>query len=161
MLNPWLSFSLKVWQICLEAQCVIALRVLRLAAGGARAEAEASRMATEKILAAGQAQAAAATATMRGHKKHVVAGKALNIYGKRVRANRRRLRGEFTLVEALSLGARPCRETYRRATRCPVECRRKVAHDGCGGRTVSRMRSCTARRSGASRGRQTARGFLL
>jgi hypothetical protein len=91
MLNPWLSFSLKVWQICLEAQCVIALRVLRLAAGGARAEAEASRMATEKILAAGQAQAAAATATMRGHKKHVVAGKALNIYGKRVRANRRRL----------------------------------------------------------------------
>ena len=67
------------------------LHVLRLAAGGARARAEASRMVTEKIVAAGQAQAAAATATMRGHKKHVVAGKALNIYGKRVRANTRRL----------------------------------------------------------------------
>ena len=72
----------------LEAQCVIALRVLRIAAGGACAEAEASRMVTEKILAAGEAQAPAATATMRGHKKHVVTAKALNVYGKRVRANR-------------------------------------------------------------------------
>ena len=91
MLNPWLSFGLKAWQIGLEAQSVIALRMLRLAAGGARAEAEASRMVTEKILAAGEAQMTAAVATMRGHKKHVVAGKALNVYGKRVRANRRRL----------------------------------------------------------------------
>ena len=63
----------------------------RLAAGGARAEAESSRMVTEKILAAGEAQAAAAAAAMRGHKKHVVAGKALNVYRKRVRANKRRL----------------------------------------------------------------------
>ena len=48
-------------------------------------------MVTEKILAAGEAQMTAAAATMRGHKKHVVAGTALNVYGKRVRANRRRL----------------------------------------------------------------------
>jgi hypothetical protein len=40
MLNAWLSFGLKAWQIGLEAQSVIALRMLRLAAGGARAEAE-------------------------------------------------------------------------------------------------------------------------
>ena len=89
MLNPWLSFSLKAWQIGLEAQSVIALR--RLAAGGARAEAEASRMVTEKVLAACEAQIAAAMVAMRGHKEHVIAGKALNVYGKRVRANRRRL----------------------------------------------------------------------
>jgi hypothetical protein len=48
-------------------------------------------MVTEKILAAGEAQVAAAAAAMRGHKKHVAAGKALNVYRKRVRANKRRL----------------------------------------------------------------------
>ena len=48
--NPWLSFRLRAWQIGLEAQSVIALRMLRLAAGGARAEAESGRMVTEKIL---------------------------------------------------------------------------------------------------------------
>jgi hypothetical protein len=69
MFNPWLSFGLRAWQIGLEAQSVIALRMLRLAAGGARAEAESSRMVTEKILAAGEAQVAAAAAAMRGHKK--------------------------------------------------------------------------------------------
>jgi hypothetical protein len=91
MFNPWLSFGLKAWQVGLEAQSVVALRMLRLAASGARAEAEASRMVTEKILTAGEAQMSAVTAAMRGHKKHVVAGKALNAYRKRVRANRRRL----------------------------------------------------------------------
>jgi hypothetical protein len=91
MSNPWLSLSIKAWQIGLQAQSVIALRMLRMAAGGARAQAEASRMVVEKVLAAGEAQAATTVATMRGHKKHVVAGQALNAYGKRVRANRRRL----------------------------------------------------------------------
>jgi hypothetical protein len=91
MFNPWMSLAMKAWQIGLEAQSVIILRMLRLAAGGARAEAEASRMVTEKILAAGEAQMGAATAAMRGHKKHVVVGKAVNVYRKRVRANRRRL----------------------------------------------------------------------
>jgi hypothetical protein len=91
MLNLWFSFGLKAWQIGLEAQSVIALRMLRLAAGGARAEAEASRMVTEKVMAAGEAQMAAAMAAMGGDKEHVIAAKALNVYGKRVRANRRRL----------------------------------------------------------------------
>jgi hypothetical protein len=53
MFNPWMSLAMKAWQIGLEAQSVIILRMLRLAAGGARAEAEANRMVTEKILAAG------------------------------------------------------------------------------------------------------------
>jgi hypothetical protein len=91
MFNPWLSLGLKAWQIGLEAQSVIALRMLRIAAGGARAQAEASRMVMEKVLAGGEAQAAATAATMRGQKKHLVVGKALNVYGKRVRANRQRL----------------------------------------------------------------------
>ena len=49
VVDPWISFGLKAWQLGLEAQNVIALRLLRLAAGGARAEAEASRMVTERF----------------------------------------------------------------------------------------------------------------
>jgi hypothetical protein len=48
-------------------------------------------MVTEKILAAGEVQAVAAVAAMQGRKRHAVAGKAVNVYKKRVRANRRRL----------------------------------------------------------------------
>jgi hypothetical protein len=91
MFYPWLSLGLKAWQIGLEAQSVIALRMMRMAAGGMRAQAEANRMVTEKILAAGEVQAAAAAAAIRGQKNHVVAGKALDVYRKRVRANKRRL----------------------------------------------------------------------
>ena len=65
--------------------------MLRLGAGGARAEAEASRMVTEKVMAAGEAQTAATMSAMGGHKEHVIAAKALSVYGKRVRANRGRL----------------------------------------------------------------------
>jgi hypothetical protein len=73
MLNPWISFGMKAWQVGLEAQSVIILRMLCLAEGGARAEGEASRMVTEKMLAAGEVQLAAVTALSHGHKQHVVA----------------------------------------------------------------------------------------
>jgi len=66
-------FGMKAWQVGLEAQSVIILRMLCLAEGGARAEGEASRMVTEKMLAAGEAQLAAVTALSHGHKQHVVA----------------------------------------------------------------------------------------
>ena len=63
----------------------------RVAAGGARGRAEASRMVAEKVGALAEAQTAAAAAILTGRGKKVVAGKVLNIYKKRVRANRRRL----------------------------------------------------------------------
>jgi hypothetical protein len=65
--------------------------MMRLATGGARAEAEASRMVTEKMMASSEAYVTAGIAAMRGDEDHVVAGKMLKVYGKRVRANRRRL----------------------------------------------------------------------
>ena len=65
MFNPWLSLSMKAWQLGLEAQSVIALRMLRMAAGGARAQAEAGRMVLEKVLAAGEAQGAPAIGAKR------------------------------------------------------------------------------------------------
>src|SRR5215472_15584742 len=89
-LNPWVVLTMRAFQLSWEAQSVIALRMLRLASGDARGQAELNRMVVEKITAAAEAQAAAA-AIMNGHKDHVVAGKALTVYKKRVRANRRRL----------------------------------------------------------------------
>jgi hypothetical protein len=74
-----------------EAQSVMALRMLRLAAGGCRMEAEAARAVTEKVTAAVEAQVAAAVAAVGGRPQHVVANKALRVFSKRVRANKRRL----------------------------------------------------------------------
>ena len=91
MFNPWLTLGLKTIQMGVEVQSVIALRMLRLAAGGALMEAEATRMLTEKPAAAAEAQAVAAVAAMKGHPQHVVAGKTLKVFKKRVRANKRRL----------------------------------------------------------------------
>ena len=91
MFNPWLAFGLNAFQMGVEAQSVIALRVLRFASGNARSETEATRMVTEKIAATAEAQAVAAMATITGHPQHVVANKALKVFKKRVRANKRRL----------------------------------------------------------------------
>jgi hypothetical protein len=91
MYNPWFALSLNAAQIGIEAQSVIGLRMLRFASGGARMEAEATRMVTEKVAAAVEAQTAAAIAAVSGRPHHVVANKALKVFKKRVRANRRRL----------------------------------------------------------------------
>lgn len=74
-----------------EAQSVMALRFMRLAAGGALAQSESARMISEKMLALGEAQTAAALATIKGGKSHQVTKKVLGVYKKRIRGNRRRL----------------------------------------------------------------------
>ena len=90
MFNPWLELSLKAVHMGMEAQSVIALRLLRLATGGARMKAEASRMVTDKVAAA-EAQAAAAVSALDGRSPRVAASRAPRIVKKRVRANKRRL----------------------------------------------------------------------
>jgi hypothetical protein len=60
----------------MEAQSIIALRMLRMAAGGARAEAEVGRMVSKKVVAAGEAQVAVGGDTTRLRKARV-AGKIL------------------------------------------------------------------------------------
>jgi hypothetical protein len=77
--------------MCWEAQAVIFLRCLRVAQGGAKAEAEITRMITEKAAALAEAQVSATAAALAGHKKHTIAKKTLSIYAKRVSRNRRRL----------------------------------------------------------------------
>jgi hypothetical protein len=89
--NAWLGLSAQAARMCWEAQTVMLLRGLRMAQGGAKAEAEVHRMITEKVAALAEAQVAATVATLKGGKKHRVARKALSVYSRRVRRNKRRL----------------------------------------------------------------------
>jgi hypothetical protein len=89
--NAWFALYTQAARACWDAQAVIWLRSLRIAKGGAMAEAEASRMVTEKVAALAQAQLAATAATLKGGKKHRAAKKVLAVYATRVRRNRRRL----------------------------------------------------------------------
>jgi hypothetical protein len=80
-----------VWRLGLDAQSVVAMRLGRIALGGAGAEAECRRMVSEKIAAAAAAQTAAATALVRGRGLENAATVALVPVKRAVRANRRRL----------------------------------------------------------------------
>jgi hypothetical protein len=89
--NAWFVLASQAALLGFEAQQVIALRLMRLAAGGALAESEAGRMIAEKVEALGEAQVAAAIATMKGRSSNQIAKKSLGVYKKRIRRNRRRL----------------------------------------------------------------------
>ncbi|MFZ0609829.1 MAG: hypothetical protein WAM75_19345 [Xanthobacteraceae bacterium] len=89
--NPWLALASQTVLLGLEAQRVMALRMMRLAAGGPRGHAEAQRMVTEKLAAVVEAQAAAVSGAVEGRSAQRTGKKVLGVYRKRVRANRRRL----------------------------------------------------------------------
>jgi hypothetical protein len=72
-------------------QQVIAMRLMRIALGGADGHREATRMVTEKATAAVQAQFAAAQAIITGGPAGAAAA-AAHVYRRAVRANGRRLR---------------------------------------------------------------------
>jgi hypothetical protein len=65
---------------------------MRLAQGGASAQAEAQRMVAEKLAAMAEAQGVAAATAIMGGGGHRVAKKVMGVYRKRVRGNRRRLK---------------------------------------------------------------------
>ena len=88
--NPWIVISVNAWSLGLEASSVICLRTLKMAAGGARATAEAELMVSEKIEAAAALQALAMTGGL-GFSPASAASKTLAHYRRKVRANRRRL----------------------------------------------------------------------
>jgi hypothetical protein len=91
MWNAWFALSSQAARLGWEAQNVMALRFMRLAEGGASADAESRRMVTEKVEAFAEVQAAAAQAVIKGGDHHHVAKKILAIYKRRVDGNRRRL----------------------------------------------------------------------
>ena len=83
MLHHWLRLTLDTTRLGFESQRVMSLRLARLAAGGAAAEAEAQRMILEK----GSAFFEAATTLALGGS----ASKVIRRYRSHVRANERRL----------------------------------------------------------------------
>jgi hypothetical protein len=93
MFHSWFALAYKTAQLGFEAQNVVALRLMRLAAGGTSSQTEARRMINEKFAALADAQITGTAAAMAGRPADVVSGRILNTYKKRVRANRRRLSG--------------------------------------------------------------------
>jgi hypothetical protein len=85
MFNDWLRLTFETTLLGLESQRVVSLRLARLAAGGAAAEAEAQRMVLEKSSALVEA---ATTLAFGGS-----AGQVIRRYRTHVRANERRLMG--------------------------------------------------------------------
>jgi hypothetical protein len=90
IVNPWTSL-IEAARFGFEAQCVMALRLTRLAAGGALARREANRMVTEKATAMIEAQLAAATAIASGRGSRNAARRVFGTYKRAVHRNRRRL----------------------------------------------------------------------
>jgi hypothetical protein len=91
MWNAWCSLSMQAARLAWEAQSVVALRCMRIAADAIRGrQSEAHRMVTEKIAALAEAQVAAATAAVEGGSRQVTR-KVLGVYKKRVHRNKRRL----------------------------------------------------------------------
>lgn len=90
MLGLWLAYF-RLAQIGWDANAVIALRLIRLASGGALAQREAQRMIVEKAIAMAQAQTAAAAKVLMGGGMTAATKSASDVYRRKVRANRRRL----------------------------------------------------------------------
>jgi hypothetical protein len=88
--DSWFRLSFDMMRLGLESQSVINTRLLRMAAGGAPALAEAQRLVPEKMSALIEAQQAMAMATVSGTPHHGPR-KAVAMYRRRVRANNRRL----------------------------------------------------------------------
>jgi hypothetical protein len=91
--NPWMRAGFNAWSLGVESFSVIALRTMKLAAGGVAAEAEAYRMVSEKIESGLALQALALTGGL-GFTAESAAARTLAHYRRKVRANRRRLAKE-------------------------------------------------------------------
>ncbi len=88
--TDWLSLGLESWQLGLEAGEVMWLRGCMLAMGGPAGEREARRMVAEK-LAANATFGMMVASGKAGTSPEAATRSALAHYGRRVRANRRRL----------------------------------------------------------------------
>jgi hypothetical protein len=97
MTNPyldprWLTVGWQSWMLSCEAAWVVWLRMGRLSVPGAPAMAEAERMVSEKLEAAWQLQWRAMTGQL-GSTQPAIASQGVNLYRRKVAANRRRLTG--------------------------------------------------------------------
>jgi hypothetical protein len=81
--NPWLAYF-QLAQAAWDANVVVAMRLMRLASGGALAQREARRMIAEKGVAIAEAQMAAAARMTRGSGMAEAAKSASNVYRRKV-----------------------------------------------------------------------------
>ena len=88
--DPWTDLAFDAWSLGMEASAVIGLRMMKLAAGGAAAQAEAQLMVGEKV-AAGLALPMLAMSGRLGATGPAIAAGSLAHLRRKVRANRRRL----------------------------------------------------------------------
>lgn len=88
--DDWPSTLLNAWALGMEASTVIGLRTMVLAGGGAKAQAEAMRMTTEKMAAAADIGLKFWTGGL-PQAPEGAAGAIVRHYRAKVRANRRRL----------------------------------------------------------------------
>ena len=88
--TTWFQLPWEAMQLAIESQSVIALRMMKFAAGGAKAEAEASRMVAEKIQATLDVHGDIAKSVLAGE-AHLAPGRAMDMVRRQVSANRKRL----------------------------------------------------------------------
>ncbi len=88
--DPWAGLAWNAWAMGLEASTVIGLRTMKIAAGGAAAQAEIDLMVGEKMTAAMTLPMLAMTGQL-GATGPAVAARSITHLRKKVRANRRRL----------------------------------------------------------------------
>jgi len=88
--DPWTSLAFDSWSLGIEASAVIGLRMMKLAAGGAAAQAEAQLMVGEKVAASMTLPMLAMTGQLGASGPAIAAGSLAHLRRK-VRANRRRL----------------------------------------------------------------------
>src|SRR5262249_55478060 len=90
MLNLWHAY-IRATQVGWDANVVVAMRLMRLAVGGALAQREAQRMAAEKVTAIAEAQAAAISKMITGGGVAAATKSASAVYHRKGGANRRPL----------------------------------------------------------------------
>ncbi len=89
----WPKAWMEALEFNLEVQSVVAMRLVKIAAGGATGAAESAKMVHEKAQAAVAAVTAGALALAKGRSLKAATKAAMGPVKKRVRANRKRLVG--------------------------------------------------------------------
>jgi hypothetical protein len=87
--NPWSRLMVDASFLWADAGMVVALRSWRMMAGGPAAQREFERMLSEKVEAGFELTGALAGGRVQS--PEAAARKAISVYGKRVRGNRKRL----------------------------------------------------------------------
>ena len=87
---PWFLLPWEMFQLGIEAQSVVTLRVMKIAGGGRAGEKESARMVSEKVQAVIDLHWEMAHSFLAGE-AHLAPGRALALVRGRVTANRRRL----------------------------------------------------------------------